>query len=1519
MISVASYSWTRAVAALIVGAFWTTNPVRAVDFSPSTLQGADIGAPPSAGSTTVQAAGVTLTAGGSGIGFKSDQFHFASTPATGDFDVRVRVASLKNTDLWAKAGLMLRDGSSGTARFAGVFTTPSGAGSLFQSREVANGAASNQGAFPANQPFGWLRLARSGDVVSGYAGYDGRRWTLLGSTTLAVGADARLGLAATSHGAASTVADFQDIGVAIEPVTMRVPSPIEPLGPSSRRTALVITEIMYKPAPRSDGKNLEFVELYNSQPYFEDISGWKLAGDVGYTFPAGTVIPGGGFVVVAAAPDAMKSVYGLEQVLGPFTGNLGNGGGKLRLEGDHQAVFLDLEFKDSAPWPLQADGAGHSLVLVRPSYGEADPRAWAASRVKGGSPGAPEVVEVLSTSGLRINECQLPDVNGAGFLELFNSAAVEADLGGVRLGRSADALPYSFPAGKKLAPGGFIQLSWSELGFSGKATGDTLFVGSADGSRILDVATFGPQAPGTSAGRWPNGAVSIQVLGQPTPGKPNARPAAGIVINEIHHTPVSGDAREEFIELLNRGSANVDVSGWQFTAGVSFTFPDGTSIPAGGYLVVAHDAARLKQLAPTLTAPVFGDFTGKLRSGGERLQLSRPIAVRSTSGKSETVMAEVTAASYASGGRWHPWSDEGGSSLELPDPRASAVLSSSWVDSDETGRNGWVNVEFTGVLDNGPSGGGGFGGGAAVTPDSLHILMLGEGECLIDDIQVLGPDGVNRISNGGFEEGVTGWVFSGNHVRTSLETTEGYNSRQSLHIRATNNGDTGANKIHFRLSQALASGQTATLRAKVKWLRGWPEVLLRLHGNFLEAYGRLTPPALAGTPGARNSRAAVNAGPGFGAVTHFPAVPTVNESVTVTAEVDDPDNVGAVTLRYRLDPDSTTTAVAMRDDGTGGDAVAGDGIYSAVIPAPGTARLAAFTIEAGDGASPAATSLFPPGAPQRECLVRFGDGVQSGAFGTYRLWVTQANSEVWRNRPVLSNEPVDSTFVYADSRVVYNAGGRFAGSPFHQQFTSGPSSDAHFVIDLPKDDKVIGTSAFNKLHAPGNGAFDDTSIQREQAVQWLARQSGMPWLHRRYFHMYVNGTKRRTLMEDTQVGSNDFVEEFWPKDTEGDLYKMQPWFEFPDATATTQSLQNRSSIFVSLSRFTTTGGELKLARYRWNWLVRGANGTANNFTNALELINTVTDYANPAYAAKIEKLIDVDEWFRFFAINHAVGNWDSVGYRNQQNTYSYKPQTSPWELVIWDANIVLGNSGSDNPTSLPLFTTGDPTLSRWFAADSPFRRRFLAAYYNLANGPFQASRLGPILDAKYAAFQEHGVTAVSPDPIKTWITSARNYILTQVNKESAVFTASQTVNGSTVTLNGTGPLDMAGLQVNGSAVAVTWTSTKAWTATYTLKPGVDKLTVSAVTASGATITGATQELALPRTTVVLSVKAQGNELVLDYPVAAGINCQLQVVDVLPAAGATWRTVAAQTSGASGAQFRVLPGTSSAQFYRVLQP
>jgi len=224
----------------------------------------------------------------------------------------------------------------------------------------------------------------------------------------------------------------------------------EPAGPSSRRTPIAITEIMYHPASRLDGKNLEFIEIYNSNPWPEDLSGYRISGDVGYTFPEGTSIPALGYRLLAANPTDVQAVYALANVLGPMTnsesGNytnvLKNSGGTIRLRDELDAVLLEINYSDQPPWPPAADGAGHSLVLARPSYGEGDPRAWSASDRIGGSPGAYDSYTLLPTRPVLINEIlSHTDPPQEDACELYNYSAAAVDLSGCVLTDPGPRIP----------------------------------------------------------------------------------------------------------------------------------------------------------------------------------------------------------------------------------------------------------------------------------------------------------------------------------------------------------------------------------------------------------------------------------------------------------------------------------------------------------------------------------------------------------------------------------------------------------------------------------------------------------------------------------------------------------------------------------------------------------------------------------------------------------------------------------------------------------------------------------------------------------------------------------------------------------------------------------------------------------------------------------------------------------------------------------------------------------------------
>lgn len=1488
----------------------------------STWESRDVGAPALAGKSALAGTRLQMEASGAGIGGRVDHFHFSAQPVAGDFDVRARVKAMSATDVWAKAGWMIRSSTSEGARFAGVFTTPTGAGSFFQSRGTDGSASAMQGAFPQNIPFGWLRLSREGTTLRGYAGYDGLHWTELGSVTLDLGADARLGLAFTSHSTRLGSVIFEDIGWAEGAVTRSVDSGMEPLGPTNRRGAVVISEIMYHPADHPSGANLEFIELYNTQPYFEEIGGWQITGEINYTFPEGTRIPGGGFVVISGVVKELESATGISNVFGPWEGRLANEGGRVELLAERGAVRQTIQYRRGNEWPTSADGLGHSLTLRRPSFGEGDSRAWGPSRIRGGSPGAHEAFEVHSGMGLMINEIRPGDSVQSGFIEFHNASAGSIGLGGMRVGVDDLAGRFVIPQGTVLERGAVMQFSLTSLGVILGLDGGRVWLESSDGSRVVDAVRVQAMAPGWSFGRFPNGVGAFSSMNTPTPGQINARYLPELVFTEIHFNPVNGEVGLSFVEIFNRGQSEIPLSGWRLDVGIKFEFPPGAKIGPKQHIVVAKDAARLKAAHPELNVQaVFGDFSSQLSGRGERISLKPPADAFSDRA---TLLASLrnlgSEILYSDASRSSRWADGGGSSVELISPDLDPNIGAHWVDSNESHRSEWTTVEVTGVVEGGTQAGGGGrpgGGGAATAINGFQIQLMGEGECLIDNVEVLGDDGVNRLANGGFDSGSTGWTFSGNHIRTSWSSDAG-ESGGGLMLRASNNGDPGANKIYATMSSAFTVGQRATLRARVKWLRGWPEILLRIRGNYLEAYGRLKVPVGAGSPGKVNVATRTGRGPGIDSVDHFPPVPAASEPVVIRARIDDPEKVVSARVVYRLDPATTTSSLDLNDLGEAGDTISGDGIWSATLPPQPAGTLLAFRVEATSANASVGSSTFPPQSDglNKECLIRYGEGSSSGMFGTYRLWLTQANTTAWINRPVLSNEPIDGTFVYGNSRVVYNSGARFAGSPYHQGF-SGPTGDAHYVIEFPGGTRVLGATALNKVHAPGNGPFDDTTIQREQLVYWMARKMGMPYFHRRFVNVYINGSKRKTLMEDTQVGADDFAKQFWPNDSEGDMFKMQPWFEFGDGTARSLSFANAAWCYV-IPHLRPDGSQ-NHRRYRWNWLVRGADTTSNSYSNVFDLVSIASSISTPADRARLEALVNIDEWFRFFAINHAAGNWDSVGYRNSQNTYSYKPRNGKWELIIWDANIVFGNSGSDQAATLPLFTTTDPTLTRWFATGSPLRRRFLTAYHALATGPMNTENYVEVLDSKYAQFVEHGVTAVDPAPIKTYVNAARNTILTQIGREAAPFSLTETnLDSPLIVLKGRGPLDMGGLLVNGKLIPVEWTSTSAWTAEFPSSLALNSLTVQSASLAGKAVDGT--QVVIPvsgSSDRKLSIFRNNSGLEFNYPVLKAGSYTLQVSPNL--SGASWTTHSKVDSAGGILILRLPMPTDNARFFRVLEP
>jgi ABC-type transport system involved in multi-copper enzyme maturation permease subunit len=127
----------------------------------------------------------------------SDSFYFVRQPLTGDGTITVRITSLTGLlpsanpgnqnpsrpglEEWAKAGIIIKQNVSQGSPYAAMMVAADH-GARMQWNYTGDTAGLPGAVGPANPR--WLRLTRSGDMITGYDSADGTHWTEVGAVTL---------------------------------------------------------------------------------------------------------------------------------------------------------------------------------------------------------------------------------------------------------------------------------------------------------------------------------------------------------------------------------------------------------------------------------------------------------------------------------------------------------------------------------------------------------------------------------------------------------------------------------------------------------------------------------------------------------------------------------------------------------------------------------------------------------------------------------------------------------------------------------------------------------------------------------------------------------------------------------------------------------------------------------------------------------------------------------------------------------------------------------------------------------------------------------------------------------------------------------------------------------------------------------------------------------------------------------------------------------------------------------------
>jgi lamin tail-like protein/CotH protein/Big-like domain-containing protein len=178
-------------------------------------------------------------------------------------------------------------------------------------------------------------------------------------------------------------------------------------------------------------------------------------------------------------------------------------------------------------------------------------------------------------------------------------------------------------------------------------------------------------------------------------------PTTNIVINEIMFNPSPVSTTTEYIELFNRGAGAVNLTGWRFSRGVSFTFP-AVTLGAGNYLVVAADVAAFNAKYPGV-ANVIGGWQNLLSNSGEEIELEDANGnnVDSVEYSDEGDWAlRVRNGTSGTGWAWVAEADGSGKSLELRNPAMPGNNGQNW--SPSAGANGSPGVRNSNNTNNIP-------------------------------------------------------------------------------------------------------------------------------------------------------------------------------------------------------------------------------------------------------------------------------------------------------------------------------------------------------------------------------------------------------------------------------------------------------------------------------------------------------------------------------------------------------------------------------------------------------------------------------------------------------------------------------------------------------------------------------------------------------------------------------------------------------------------------------------------------
>ena len=149
--------------------------------------------------STSYSSGTFSQSGSGALGTTSDKLSFNYQTLTGDGEIIAKISALQDTGTLSSVGVMIRETLAANSTYA--FMGMSGSDTFrMANRITTGGTATSISSGSGIVPNTWVKLVRSGNVITASKSSDGATWTFVGNTTVTIASTCYIGLAVSSGG-----------------------------------------------------------------------------------------------------------------------------------------------------------------------------------------------------------------------------------------------------------------------------------------------------------------------------------------------------------------------------------------------------------------------------------------------------------------------------------------------------------------------------------------------------------------------------------------------------------------------------------------------------------------------------------------------------------------------------------------------------------------------------------------------------------------------------------------------------------------------------------------------------------------------------------------------------------------------------------------------------------------------------------------------------------------------------------------------------------------------------------------------------------------------------------------------------------------------------------------------------------------------------------------------------------------------------------------------------------------------